>query len=159
MEHQKLLGHAPPSASESLVQYAVRQSGLIALYASILQTSPLLPPQGPCPLASLSNIPPHFRPTAAWRWLNLILRPPLVGLEPTPLLLVTFLEVAGEGLAAVFGRQMAKLLEVLLREGLREAKAGFSDKARSSLVRLQLWLEDWEKLGRIEGTKGRQGDP
>ncbi|GAA5959181.1 hypothetical protein JCM21900_001419 [Sporobolomyces salmonicolor] len=157
--YQKTLGHAPPTSSETLVQYAQRMAGLLALYASIVQTSPLAPPQGPCPSSALPNIPPHFRPAAGWRWLVLILRPPLVGLEPTPLLLVTFLEIAGAGMLDVYGRQFAKYLEVLLREGVREGKAGFSDKAKSSSVRLLLWLEEWEKKGTVEETPGRECDP
>ncbi|GAA5992200.1 hypothetical protein JCM10908_001815 [Rhodotorula pacifica] len=157
--YQKVLGHAPPTSSESLVQYAERMSGLVALYGSILQTSPLDAPQGPCPESALSNIPPHFRPAAGWRWLVLMLRPPLVGLEPTPLLLVTFLEIAGPGMLEVYGRQFNKYLEVLLREGMREGKAGFSEKAKSSTVRLLLWLEDWEKKGVVEGAPGRAVDP
>jgi nucleoporin GLE1 len=155
-----MLGHAPPTANETLVQYAERMSGLVALYASILQTSPLDPPQGPCPdSTALAHVPVHFRPAAGWRWLVLMLRPPLVGLEPTPLLLVTFLEIAGPGLREVYGRQFDKYLEVLLREGMREGKAGFSEKAKSSTVRLLLWLEDWEKKGVVEGAPGRAVDP
>lgn len=157
--YQKTLGHAPPTSSETLVQYGERMSGLVALYASIIQTSPLDPPQGPCPSDRLANVPPHFRPAAGWRWLVLMLRPPLIGLEPTPLLLVTFLEIAGEGLLEIYGRQLAKYLEVLLREGMREGKAGFSEKAKSSTVRLLLWLEDWEKKGVVESAPGRQVDP
>lgn len=157
--YQKMLGHAPPTANETLVQYAERMSGLVALYASVIQTSPLDPPQGPCPDSALSHVPTHFRPAAGWRWLVLMLRPPLVGLEPTPLLLVTFLEIAGPGLRGVYGRQFDKYLEVLLREGMREGKAGFSEKAKSSAVRLLLWLEDWEKKGVVEGAPGRAVDP
>ncbi|KAI5477641.1 poly(A)+ mRNA-nucleus export-related protein [Pseudohyphozyma bogoriensis] len=157
--HQKTLGHAPPNQSESLVQYASRMSGLIALYASIIQTSPLVAPQGPCPPTSLSNIPSHFRPSAGWRWLVLILRPPLVALEPTPLLLGTFLEVAGESLLEIYGKQMGKFLEVLLREGVREGKATFSEKSKASVMKLGLWLEDWEKKGTVETPSGREGDP
>ncbi|GAA6020856.1 hypothetical protein JCM8202_005469 [Rhodotorula sphaerocarpa] len=156
--HQKVLGHAPPTAGETLVQYAERMSGLVALYASILQTSPLDAPQGPCSDSALAHVPAHFRPAAGWRWLVLMLRPPLVALEPTPLLLVTFLEIAGPGLGEVYGRQFGKYLEVLLREGMREGRAGFSDKAKSSTVRLLLWLEDWEKKGVIEGASGRAVD-
>lgn len=134
-------------------------SGLIALYASILSTSPLLPPQGPCPPSSLSNIPPHFRPSAGWRWLILILRPLLISLEPTPLLLATFLEVAGESLLETYGKQFGKFLEVLLREGIREKKAGLNEeKSKSSVVRLTLWLEEWEKTGRVEVVKGKELD-
>ncbi|BGP51045.1 Nuclear pore complex nucleoporin component [Rhodotorula kratochvilovae] len=158
--HQKMLGHAPPSSSETLVQYAERMSGLVALYGAIVQTSPLSAPQGPPPSPSvLANVPAHFRPAAGWRWFVLMLRAPLVGLEPAPLLLVTFLEVAGEALLEVYGRQMHKALEVLLREGVRGGKAGFSEKARSSSVRLLLWLEEWEKTGKAECAKGREVDP
>ncbi|KAK4057399.1 Nuclear pore complex nucleoporin component [Microbotryomycetes sp. JL221] len=158
-QHRKTLGHANLEAGESLVQYAQRMSGIVALYASIVQTSPLAEPQGPCPVDLVKNVPIHFRPSAGWRWLVLILRPPLVRLEPIPLLVMTFLEVAAEGLGQTYGRQFDKFLEVLLREGLRENKAGFSDKAKSSTVRLTLWLEEWEKKGKIEGTSGRVPDP
>lgn len=157
--HLKILGHAPPSAGESLTQYATRQSGLIALYASIISTSPLSPPQGPCPPQSLPLVPPHFRPSAGWRFLLLLLRAPLVGLEPTPLLIVTFLEIAGATLLALYGKQFGKVLECLLREGIREKKVEWSEKSRSSLVRLELWLEDWEKNGVVEVVKGGEVDP
>ncbi|KAM0752160.1 GLE1-domain-containing protein [Meredithblackwellia eburnea MCA 4105] len=157
--HQKALGHAPPSAGETLVQYSQRMSGLVALYAAIVQTSPLERPQGPLAPNILANVPPHFRPSAGWKWLVLILRPPLVGLEPTPLLLCSFLEISGEAMLAVYGKQMGKFLEVLLREGVREGKAGFSEKSKSSTVRLMLWLEEWEKTGRVEKIMGKEVDP
>ncbi|KDE06516.1 hypothetical protein MVLG_03167 [Microbotryum lychnidis-dioicae p1A1 Lamole] len=156
--HQKYLGHAPPSAGESLIQYASRMSGLIALYAAITQTSPLEAPQGPCPHEQVAHVPPHFRLAAGWRWIVLILRVPLVGLQPTPQVLGSFLEIAGERLLEVYGKQFAKILEVLLREGIREGKAGFSDKSVSSTVRLTLWLEEWEKKGKVEITQGRKPD-
>lgn len=58
---------------------------------------------------------------------------------------------------SIYGKQFAKLLEVLGREGLGEGKAGFSEKGRSSVVRVMLWLEDWEK-GRVETARGRACD-
>ena len=159
-DHRKALGHAPISAAESVTQYATRQSGLVALYGAIIATNPLAHPQGPAPQGSLAlaNVPAHFRPSAGWRVLNLLLLPPLAPLEPTPLLVVTFLEVAGPSLLETYGRQAGKLLECLLREGLRENKAGFNAKARSSEVRLLLWLEEWEKKGVAEELAGRQAD-
>lgn len=157
--HQKSLGHAPPSTNESLIQYASRMSGLIALYASIIQTSPVEPPQGPCPSDHLNHVPRHFRLSAGWRWLVLILRTPLVGLQPTPQLLVSFLEIAGESLLQVYGKQFGKVLDVILREGIREGKAGFSEKSVSSTVRLTLWLEEWENKRKVESTQGRRPDP
>ncbi|SCV69391.1 BQ2448_2411 [Microbotryum intermedium] len=157
--HQKSLGHAPPSTGESLIQYASRMSGVIALYAAITQTSPLEAPQGPCSRDHLSHVPPHFRLSAGWRWIVLILRVPLVGLQPTPQLLGSFFEIAGERLLEVYGRQFAKVLEVVLKEGIREGKAGFNDKSVSSTVRLTLWLEEWEKNGKVEQTQGRRPDP
>lgn len=57
-----------------------------------------------------------------------------------------------------YGRQFAKVLECLLREGVRGAKAGWSEKSRSSLVRLELWLEEWEKRGVVERVKGSEVD-
>ncbi|KAM0786941.1 hypothetical protein ACM66B_002362 [Microbotryomycetes sp. NB124-2] len=158
-DHRKTLGHASPNTGETIVQYAQRMSGIVALYASILQTSPLKQPQGPCPIDNLVNVPEHFRPKAGWRWLVIILMKPLVTLEPTPLLVITFLEVAAEGLRQVYGKQFDKVLNVLLNEGLRQGKAEFSDKARSSTVRLTLWLEEWEKSGKVEATTGREPDP
>lgn len=133
-------------------------SGILALYFSVLQTSPQEFPQS-SPSTSAALIPPHFQPAAAWKWFYFILRPPFISLEPTPLLLVTVLEIAAENLMEVYGRQFAKVLEVLLREGIREGKAGFSTKSRSTLVRLELWLEDWEKSQTVEGVKGRRCDP
>lgn len=158
-EHQKSLGHAPPSQAESLTQYSTRMSGLVALYSAILQTSPLLAPQGPLPANALANIPSHFRPSAAWPFLTHLLLPPLAALEPTPLLLITLLEISSRNLAAIYGRQWQKFLECVLREGLRERKAGFSDKSRSSTVRLELWLEEWEKRGVMEAPDGYEVAP
>ncbi|KAK4052833.1 Nuclear pore complex nucleoporin component [Microbotryomycetes sp. JL201] len=158
-DHRKTLGHAAPTSGETIVQYAQRMSGILALYASILQTSPLKSPQGPCPQDRVSNVPDHFRPKAGWRWLVIILTKPLVSLEPTPLLVITFLEIAAQTLRQTYGKQFDKFLEVLSREGLKEGKAEFSDKAKSSSVRLSLWLEDWEKTGQVESATGREPDP
>lgn len=146
-----------------MVQYAERMAGLVSLYSSIIQSSPLEPPQA-FPSSSretLSRIPTWFRPNAGWRWLILILRPPLVSLEPTPLLLNQFLQISGPTLLKVYGKQFNKFLEVLLRQGLREKKAGFNEeKSKASIVRLELWLEDWEKSGgrEIKVVEGRECD-
>lgn len=137
-------------------------SGIVALYGAIIQTSPLDQPQaiGPASSDTLRRVPPHFRPSSGWRMLVLLLRPPLVALEPTPLLIVTLLEIAGPRLVEVYGRQMRKVLEALLREGCRDdSNAVFSDKARSSRMRLLLWLEEWEKTGQCEEVPGRRADP
>ncbi|GAA5969289.1 hypothetical protein JCM3765_002314 [Sporobolomyces pararoseus] len=161
--YQKTLGHASPTTGESMVQYAERMAGLVSLYSSIIQSSPLEPPQA-LPSSSketLARVPAWFRPNAGWRWLILILRPPLVSLEPTPLLLTQFLQISGPTLLKVFGKQFNKFLEVLLREGLREKKAGFNEqKSKASIVRLELWLEDWEKSGgrEIKVVEGRECD-
>jgi len=54
-------------------------------------------------------------------------------------------------------KQWGKFLECLLREGVREGKAGWSEKAKSSRVRLELWLEEWEK-GHVKMIEGRECD-
>ncbi|GAA5939145.1 uncharacterized protein JCM15063_004440 [Sporobolomyces koalae] len=165
--YQKTLGHANPNVGESNVQYAERMAGLVVLYGSILQCSPLEPPQALAPSTSsspgtpLSHVPTWFRPSAGWRWLVLILRPPLVSLEPVPLLVTQFLQIAGPTLVETYGRQFNKFLEVLLREGLRDKKAGFNEKkSKASIVRLELWLEEWEQSGqtRVEPVPGKDCD-
>lgn len=158
-DHLRTLGHTHPPEPTTL--YSTRQSGLLALYSSILSTSPLSPPQVPCPPSSLALVPAHFRPQAGWRLLLLLLRPPLVSLEPTPLLLVTFLQIAAPTMLQIYGRQFSKLLELLLREGLRGGKVKWHEKAGPSRVRLELWLEDWERRGagvECERVKGGEVD-
>lgn len=156
--HEKLLGHQPASTGESGVQYSERMAGILALYAAILQTSPVDSPQGVFgvpPAEALSRIPEHFQASAGWRWLVRTLEAPLVSLEPVPNLLETFLGVAGAGLSEVFGRQFIKLLVCLYRQGLVERKAGFADKSRASQVKLQLLLEEWIAAGRVTDAEGR----
>lgn len=156
-DHLKKLGHAPPSASETLSQYSTRMSGLLALYAAILQTSPLEAPQA-VPSANVEMVPAHFRPAAGWRLLVLLLRPPLITLEPTPLLLITFLEIAAPSLLELYGRQFQKVLRSLLTDGVRGGRAEMAEKSKGARVRLEIWLEDWEKSGAVEGARGRDCD-
>jgi nucleoporin GLE1 len=61
----------------------------------------------------------------------------------------------------IYGKQFNKFLEVLLREGIREKKAGFNEaKSKASIVRLELWLEEWEQSGgrEIKVVEGRECD-
>ena len=132
-------------------------AGILALYSAIIQTSPFESPPGPLPTSdALARIPPHFRPAAGWRWLIRILRPPLVGLEPTPHLLDLFLSITGVTLSETFGVQITKLCRSLLDDGIIPDKAGFATKSRPSLVKLQLALESWHRQGRVVGLVGQQ---
>lgn len=150
-----------------MVQYSERMGGIVSLWAAILQSSPLEPPQALAPQPSgvkketLAQVPDWFRPSAGWRWLILITRPPLVSLEPTPLLLLEFLEIASQSLFDAFGHQFVKLVACLFDEGIRGDKPLAGHKSRASLVRLELWLEEWDKSGRgrrVKPLEGRECD-
>ncbi|GAA6023462.1 hypothetical protein JCM11491_000584 [Sporobolomyces phaffii] len=165
--YRKTLGYASAASPESSVQYGERMAGLVALYAAILDASPLAPPQSVPSVSSastsretLARVPAWFRPSAGWRFLVLVLRQPLASLEPVPLVVLQFVAVAHATLAQTYGRQFEKLLAVVLREGIREDKAGFDKtKARASIVRLELWLEEWEhSAGRVKPVEGRECD-
>ena len=129
-------------------------AGIIRLYAAILQT----PIEEPVPAGQLPPIPTYFRPAAGWDWLVRLLRPPLVGLEPTPLLLDSFLSTAGFALSQAFGSQFDKLVRCLLEEGIYHNRAGFASASRPTIVKLELTLEAWRQSGHISMPTGRQMD-
>lgn len=137
-------------------------TGILAFFAAVLQTMPS-PPPSPSSSSSgsspdLSLIPDHLRPSALWTWQVRYLSPPLLSHPLTPALWATFLEVAGPRLADLYGRQTVKVWSLLLNKGLREKSAGFANdpNAKAASTRLALLLEEWEKMGRLQGTGGRE---
>ncbi|GAA99036.1 uncharacterized protein L969DRAFT_84222 [Mixia osmundae IAM 14324] len=155
-EHQKLLGYRPASAGESSIQYASRQAGILTLWAAIVQTSPMEQPPGPArSTEQLALVPKELRPAAAWRWLVLVLKTPLVGLEPIPQMLHVVLEVAGKTLSEAYGRVFINFLGSLVQDGIKANRAGFNEKSKATVTTLQLLLEDWQMAGRIQSLKDR----
>lgn len=139
---------------EPSISYKQRMSGMISLYAAIVQTSPGDVPQL-SPTPSLSSIPPHFRPEGGWRWLALIVRPPLPLLEVTPLLLHTFLRMSSERFHTLFGKQYIKLLRAIAEQGIDERKVKWNEGVQGDLSKIRLMIGEWMEKGQIIGAEGR----
>ena len=77
----------------------------------------------------------------------------------SPALWSALIEVAGPSLLATYGKQTSKVWKLMLIEGLGQERAGFCkvQSANSAKVRFKQLLEDWSKLGYVEGaTTGRE---
>lgn len=129
-------------------------SGIISLYAAIVQTSPGSVPrlsQSP----SFDNIPTYFRPEGGWRWLALIVRPPLPLLEVTALVLYTFLRMTSERFHQLFGKQYIKLLSAIAEQAIDQKKVKWNDSVQGDLSKIRLMIGEWMEKGRITGAEGR----
>lgn len=134
-------------------------TGIIAFYFAICQTSPTAPPGSNTFDAKL--IPQQFRVKALWVWQARAMSVRVLDQSLSPALWSALLEVGGPTLLSTYGKQTAKVWELLLVEGLGKEKAGFCkvQGANSAKVRLKQLLEDWKKSGQIEGaTTGREMD-
>jgi nucleoporin GLE1 len=150
-EHSKLLGR---KENEPSISYKQRMSGIISLYAAIVQTSPSSVPQLTS-TPSLSSVPSHFRPEGGWRWLALIVRPPLPLLEVTALVLYTFLRISSERFHQIFGQQYIKLLKAIAEQAIDERKVKWNDAVQGDLSKIRLMIGDWMEKGQIVGAEGR----
>ncbi|KNZ49764.1 uncharacterized protein VP01_47g2 [Puccinia sorghi] len=158
-EYRKQLGYQPENSSqeETRVQYNNRMAGLVALFAAIKQTDPsdVVPSlKGVPTLEQINRIPAELRLDSSWKWFANILKLPFIGLTATPRVLVSFLEVAGERLVEVYGRQFLKLLEAILEHGISNPhpslKFNWDDAdCKPSIVQLQGLLEDFLYKGRL----------
>ncbi|CEH16489.1 Nuclear-export-signal (NES)-containing protein/polyadenylated-RNA export factor [Ceraceosorus bombacis] len=146
-EHAKLIGRASPE--ESSLQFTSRMCGILAFYSACITIKPTMPPSGKA--LDLNLIPAHFRPSALWTWQARCVTPPMTDHALSPALWATLLEVAGPNLLQVYSRQIVKLWNLLLEQGIRQAKAGFvkDESANAATTRLRLLLEDWSKEGKI----------
>lgn len=155
----KLVGRSSPD--ETSVQFTSRQSGIVAFYFALCQTDLVdcvANPNGDDLKQAATLVPVHFRPSALWHWSARCSTPPMTSNALVAPLWCTLLEVASPVLTARYPNQMAKLLRMLLRDGVRGQKAGFMklEEATSAAGRLRLLLEEWEKEGRVSGAgKGR----
>lgn len=142
--HQKLLGHAPPTSGESSTQYTDRMAGIVSLWAAIVQTHPNEPPQRDAAAheGAHHDIPVSLRPATGWRWIGSVLNGPLAALDPAPRLINAFMSIAGPVMASTYKKQLHKAAK-LVADNLDR----FSPKAKPSVVRLQLQLEDFAKDG------------
>lgn len=144
------------------MQFASRQSGIVAFYFAICQTPPTPPPSQPASTAvDVSLVPAHFRPAALWKWQARCVTPPMTSHAIVPALWSTLLEVAGSRLLEHYGRQTGKVWELLYTQGIMAGQAGFVklDEGKAASGRLQLMLEDWKRSGKVETLKGREMQP
>ncbi|KAG8737664.1 hypothetical protein FRC11_001893, partial [Ceratobasidium sp. 423] len=136
-----------PPTLETTSQYTDRIVGQLALYAALLQTSPV-PSQ-----IQLGSIPLPFRLPKLWTWLARVLNSPdLLGSPSAPQCLSVVLEVAGDKLSETYGGQFKKLMKSV---GEAVAKGVGGEGETGARMRLGLMIERWEKEGKF-GLEGRQ---
>ncbi|CCO34354.1 Nucleoporin GLE1 AltName: Full=Nuclear pore protein GLE1 [Rhizoctonia solani AG-1 IB] len=135
-----------PPTLETTSQYTDRMVGQLALYAALLQTSPL-PGQ-----IQLESVPPPFRLPKLWTWLARVLNSPdLLSSPSAPQCLSSVLEVAGDRLCETYGGQFTKLMKAV---GEVVAKGVGGEGETGARVRLGLMVERWEREGKL-GLEGR----
>ncbi|PWN26534.1 hypothetical protein BDZ90DRAFT_233156 [Jaminaea rosea] len=157
----KLVGKSSPD--ETSVQFTSRQAGILAFYFALCQTDLVdSAAPGTTAVTAAQQVPSQFHPSALWHWSARCVTPPMTGHALIATLWCTLLDVASPYLLERYPSQFAKVLRLLLKEGLRGEKAGFVklEEATSARGRLRLLLEEWEKEGRVkEAGKGRAVDP
>ncbi|XP_037566251.1 mRNA export factor GLE1-like isoform X1 [Dermacentor silvarum] len=112
-EYFKLCGYKSTESSlETESQFHRRITGLMRLYAALLQTP--LPPWHKPANGDRSRQPPGSE--RGWQWLALCLNTPTEDPGLAATLICTFLEVAGWALARDYGRQFRKVLHTLCKD-------------------------------------------
>ncbi|CAO1627565.1 unnamed protein product [Parajaminaea phylloscopi] len=161
-DYAKAVGRASPD--ETSVQFASRQAGILAFYFAICQTPPTSMGSsgsgfgGGSPV-DVSLIPPHMRPRALWTWQARCITPPMTRHAIVPSLWAALMEVAGDRVLTVYGRQMVKVWTLLYQQGIMGARAEFVklEEGKAASGRLQLLLEDWKSRGgKAAILKGRE---
>ncbi|KAI8057639.1 GLE1-like protein-domain-containing protein [Syncephalis plumigaleata] len=133
--YRKVLGYA---SNEEAEQYKERMCGMVALFSAIVQTTPS------------GNNPNPYGMLYGWRWLACILNrsPHTI----TPMLINTFLEIAGPALLEVYGDQARKLLQFIIQDYVPR----LPPKSPAANSRLKSFLEEYMATGRIKDFPGRQ---
>ncbi|RDD47336.1 Nucleoporin GLE1 [Trichoplax sp. H2] len=144
IEYFKKLGyHVKDGNIEDEDQYLKRMSGIIRLYAAIIQSTP---PQGP------THAHPHGI-EYGWRWLARIVNMPPVP-NVTATLIFDFLQVAGNKLNLTYGKQFGKLITLICKEYYPKLEAVTPKSKRGPLSRLLLFLQDCLKNRHIPKAEG-----
>ncbi|KAI9594394.1 GLE1-like protein-domain-containing protein [Syncephalis fuscata] len=134
--YRKILGYA--SNDEEVEQYKERMCGIVALFSAIVQTTP-----------ADGGINPYGM-MYGWRWLACILNQPAHSI--TPMLINTFLEVAGPALLETYRDQARKLIAYIIEDYMGR----LSSKSPAANSRLQSFLEAYLASGQIKEISGRQ---
>nr|XP_039272872.1 nucleoporin GLE1-like [Styela clava] len=144
-EHQKLLGYivSEDGAVEQQDKYLRRMSGLVRLYAAVIQS----------PLPPGVSVHPHGL-AKGWAWLA-----EMLNMEPQPdvsaTVLYDFLEVAGHALMKTYKMQFEKLLYVLCHDYFPKLEEITGVGHRAPLIRLKNFLEKCIKEKSVPMPKGR----
>jgi hypothetical protein len=119
---------------ETFELYQERMSGIVALFAALVQTQPIS-----------SHFSNHWGMGYGWTFIAKILnRPPQA---PTALILRTFLYIGGARFIEEYGAQAKKLLNLLMDEYVQKCPS----ETVAEKVRLEMFLdEDYRKSGYIK---------
>lgn len=144
-EYCKCLGYDVDGEDvESEEKYLKKLSGIVRLYASILQ-SPMPP--------SLSKMPHPFGLHNGWTWISRIMN-----LEPretvTATVIFDFLEVAGYALSVKYGQQFQKLLKILCEDMIPKIDQITTPDNKGPVVRLKIFLEKCMKSSSFPVPEG-----
>ena len=144
-DYCKLLGYEVSGQDvESEDKYLKKLSGIVRLYAAIVQSS--VPPK----LAAAAH--PHGIHNG-WTWFARV-----VNLEPRPTVTATiiydFLEVAGHALMKQYGQQFQKLLRGLCNNFVPKIEQVTPADQRGPVMRLKSFLEKCIKAGKIPEPEG-----
>lgn len=147
-DYQRILGYrVDDSKVEEQDSFLKRMSGMIRLYAAIIQLKWPYNKQGPHP-HGLNH---------GWRWLAQILNmEPLADVTAT--ILFDFLEVCGNALMKQYQGQFWKLLLLIKEEYFPRIEAVTSSGQMGSVTRLKQFLETSLRTQQIPSPKG-QLDP
>ncbi|KAJ2082599.1 hypothetical protein H4R24_001480 [Coemansia sp. RSA 988] len=125
---------------ESRELYSERMAGMIALFAAVVQTNDLGGRPNPLPL------------NYGWTWLSR-----MANLAPraiSPLLVQTFLSIAGPAMLATYGRQMTKIIDVLADKWIPAIPAA-SPGAVAAKSNLCGYIEEYRNFGTLKECPGR----
>ncbi|KFO85415.1 Nucleoporin GLE1, partial [Buceros rhinoceros silvestris] len=144
-EYKRMLGYkVGDSQLESEENFLKRMSGLIRLYAAIIQQR--------WPYGNKQGAHPHGL-NYGWRWLAQILNiEPLADLTAT--LLLNFLEVCGKALMKQYDAQFWKILLLIQDDYIPRIEAITSTGQMGSLVRLKHFLKECLQQKNIPPPKG-----
>lgn len=114
--------------NETEIQYGERMCGIVALYAAVVQTDASNP--------YLIIVPNSYGIQHGWSWMARILN--MKPRKLTPLLILTFLEIAGNRLLQQYGEQGKKLVHLIIEKSIPMMPAS----SVASTTKLKLFLED-----------------
>ncbi|NXI55187.1 GLE1 protein, partial [Chloroceryle aenea] len=144
-EYRRMLGyHVKKSVVEDQDNFLKRMSGMIRLYAAIIQFQ--------WPYGDKQGAHPHGL-NYGWRWLAQILN-----MEPLPdvtaTILLDFLEVCGNALLKQYGAQFWKMMLLLQDEFIPRIEGITGSGQKGSLMRLKQFVEKCMKEQKIPLPSG-----